>query len=571
MESLRRVLANIRTQVGSMGLSVKLLLASLVVVAIMTLFVVNQYAGRTKTTELLPEASASDLQRAASHLDAVGVPYQWVNGKIHVSAERSLSILGMLGEAGKLPEDAAVTFRNFIEKQNWMNPKSQNDQIYNTALQNTLALALRSFRGVQSATVIIDAPEPAGLGAAVRKPTASVLVVTRGGRPLETPTVDAIASMVASAKAGLDPRNVSISDGTRHYRARAAEDVQASTYLEHVTAVEQRVTAKLHEALAYIPSVIVAVNAQVDVRRTTSTTRRMLPVGQGSLGLVSRETSDSKNQSEAGTAAEAGTRANVEMDLRRGGGGGARTVDERSETEYENIVGSTNETTIDPKGMPTKVNAMVSVPREYVVALVRQSKPPPTAGAADTEPTADEVNQMWATESERLRRDLLPLVETASSDPGSPAPTGTIVVSLIPVPRGAIEVGPAPAGAGAGLMGTLSSLADGSGSSGPLGGLIKPVVLGGLAVAALGMMLVLVRSGTKSPPLPTAQELGGVPPALEGAEEIVGEAEEGETAMTGIELDEGALSAKNVLEQVSKMIKENPRDAAQLVNRWIAN
>src|SRR5204863_4493068 len=127
--------------------------------------------------------------------------------------------------------------------------------------------------GIHSATVVIDAPQPVGIGAIVRKPTASVVVVTDTGRALESNTVDAIATMVASAKAGLEAKSVSITDGTRRYSARGDEDFAASTYMEHVAKYEEYIRAKLVEHLSYIPGVSVAVNAQVDVRKTTSKSR----------------------------------------------------------------------------------------------------------------------------------------------------------------------------------------------------------------------------------------------------------------------------------------------------------
>jgi flagellar biosynthesis/type III secretory pathway M-ring protein FliF/YscJ len=184
MEQLRRSLTAIQKQLGRLTTTQKLLIASLIVVMAMTLFMVTQYAGAAKTTELLPGATPAEVAAAESFLKGSGVACTSVNGKLMVPTEHYTEALGRLAEAGKMPADSSVTLKNYIEKQNWMNPRSQNDQIFNSALQNTLAETLRHFKGVESATVFIDAQEPRGLGAAVKKPTASVLVMTRGGRPL---------------------------------------------------------------------------------------------------------------------------------------------------------------------------------------------------------------------------------------------------------------------------------------------------------------------------------------------------------------------------------------------------
>ena len=53
-----------------------------------------------------------------------------------------------------------------------------------TATPYELAATIEHFHGVKSATVLIDIPDAAGLGAAVRKPTASATVFTDNGRQL---------------------------------------------------------------------------------------------------------------------------------------------------------------------------------------------------------------------------------------------------------------------------------------------------------------------------------------------------------------------------------------------------
>ncbi|MBL4698851.1 MAG: hypothetical protein JKX70_08450, partial [Phycisphaerales bacterium] len=53
MDQIRLAMANIQQQVGKMGASQKLLLASLVVIATMTLFLVSQYAAKPATVALM--------------------------------------------------------------------------------------------------------------------------------------------------------------------------------------------------------------------------------------------------------------------------------------------------------------------------------------------------------------------------------------------------------------------------------------------------------------------------------------------------------------------------------------
>ena len=59
------------------------------------------------------------------------------------------------------------------------------------------------------------------------------------------------------------------------------------------------------------------------------------------------------------------------------------------------------------------------------------------------------------------------------------------------------------------------------------------------------------------------------PSALPDDEDLIGEAEESEAAMPGLELDEESVRARQVAEQISELIKEKPEEAAILVGKWV--
>ncbi|MGE3106836.1 MAG: hypothetical protein AB7G11_05105 [Phycisphaerales bacterium] len=566
MERIRRLLQTIGAQLGKLSPTHKLLIGSLVVVALMALFLVSQYAGSPKMIELLPGASADAISRARVYLETAQLPYKDVNGKLSVPAERHMSILAALGEAGKLPDDASVTFRNYIEKQNWMNPKSENDRIFNTALENTLALVIKNFRGIESATVVIDAPEQRGIGASFRKPTASVIVFTRGGAALGQSTVDAIAATVSSAKSGLDPRNVNVTDGTtgRRFAARNDDDLAASSYMEHMAKFEEYVQSKIANHLAYIRGVSIAVSAQVDVRKTTSHNRTVKPKGAGSETLLSKETSTTSSTSQPSSGGEPGIGANISLDINTAGGAGAASKDDNSETAFESSFGFKDDQVVDPRGMPTKINATIGVPRDYVAALWEQAQGQSAGGKS---PSDADLQPIFDAEKTRLEKAIAPLIET-DAPAGSPADqtfkAGSVVVSMIPVAGlGGVSVPGGGTGGGADGAGLLG------GGTLALSGWVKQAVLGVLALLAMGMMVMMTRKAGKPAELPTAEEIVGVPPALANANDLVGEAEESETAMLGIEVDDDELKVKKMLDQVGDLVKSKPSEAAALFTRWV--
>jgi flagellar biosynthesis/type III secretory pathway M-ring protein FliF/YscJ len=102
------------------------------------------------------------------------------------------------------------------------------------------------------------------------------------------------------------------------------------------------------------------------------------------------------------------------------------------------------------------------------------------------------------------------------------------------------------------------------------GGMIDKVVLGVLAVVALGMMLMMVRKAGRRIEMPSAEELAGIPPALDTKSDLVGEADESETAMAGIEVGEAEIKATKLREQVSDLIQKSPDVAGKMLNRWIS-
>jgi flagellar biosynthesis/type III secretory pathway M-ring protein FliF/YscJ len=85
-----------------------------------------------------------------------------------------------------------------------------------------------------------------------------------------------VASLVAGARSGLRAENVSVVDGVTGQQRRATDEsmMAAGTYLDHRTKVERDTLRKLEGLLSYIPGVIVAVTAEVDVSRVSEQTRR---------------------------------------------------------------------------------------------------------------------------------------------------------------------------------------------------------------------------------------------------------------------------------------------------------
>src|SRR5690606_31283406 len=148
---------------------------------------------------------------------------------------------------------------------------------------------------------------------------------------------------------------------------------------------------------------------------------------------------------------------------------------------------------------------------------------------------------------------IMPLIETdARLGDGGAVKAGSVVVSMIPVALagGTVGGGAGAEGASMGGMGSLGSVA--------MAGRVETVALGALAAVSLAMMMLMVRKGAKAVSMPSAEELVGIPPALATASDLIGEAEEGDTAMVGIEIDDQTLKTQKMLEEVAEMVKSKP-------------
>jgi len=572
MELLRRIWAPVARQMGALTPTHKLLVACVVLLLGMTLVLVAQYSGKPSMVELLPGSPASDQDTASAALTEMGIPHENKSGRIYVSPGDKSRAIARLAESGRLPGDKAILFENILNKPSWVNSRQQNEQIYNNALQNELSLRIADFRGVKTARVFLDIPEAQGFGPSLKKPSASAMVTTENGQPLPQASVDAIAGFIAGSKAGLTIDRVRVIDATsgRQRKASGEDEALPATYLEHAARVESLTREKVQDLLAYIPGVVVAVTAQVDVTRSRAEVRTNMPEKQGTVSLRKKETETTTNSTQGGPGAEPGFAANQAADINRGGGaGGTRTENSSLATDYENHVGTRNETILDPRGNPTMVAVSVNVPRGFVASLIRPAADADPA-AKPTAPGDTEVQARFDAIKKDIVESLTPHVRAMTAQANSAASADeikrlvqeSIGVTMIPVD--------APAPAAPQTAGLFSGLAAGGGLSGLAnGGLLDKAVLGVLGVAALGMMAMMVKRAGRREQVPTAEELVGLPPTLDTDADIVGEAGEGDTAMTGIEIDESAMQSKKILEQVNALVSQKPDAAARLVGRWI--
>jgi flagellar biosynthesis/type III secretory pathway M-ring protein FliF/YscJ len=593
MSALRNAWATITRQLGALSGKDKALIGSLVIVGIMALVLVALWSAKPTLVPLLPDMGPTEQAAAETTLAEADIEHTTKGGKVYVTPDKRMYALAYLQQAGKLPENTQSLFAALLKGQNWMSSSRDGDRLANAALCEVLSGVITNFRGVERATVMIDAPESNGIGTAYRKPTASVGVLMKAGKTMDRDMVDAIAAMVAGAKAGLSMDGVRVIDqrNGRQFSGRAASALEGAgvgaseSYIDLVMKHEASIQRKVSEVVNRIdPLSIVTVSVQADNTLKQTTTDKYFPEGKGSVGVMESSTKDESNDKSSGGgggnggtggAAAPGVTSNLPASINDGSGSGGNASTKTTSNDKMAVgLGKTHEVLVAPGGMPTRVSVMVSLSREYMINLIKTKKGPAAAGAggaggaASDEPTQADIDTAFLAEKKRMETDLTPVVQTAAVETTSSA-MQRVTVSLIPV----MQLGMAGIGGGGG--GGVANMASAGGGGGGLmaqlgnGQTIRTAFLGVLACVALGMMLMLVRKSAKPQKLPSPEELAGLPPVMEAGDDVVGEADEGATAMVGIELGEDQIKTKKMLESIEELVKKTPLDAAALMNRWL--
>jgi flagellar M-ring protein FliF len=196
-----------------------------------------------------------------------------------------------------------------------------------------------------------------------------------------------------------------------------------------------------------------------------------------------------------------------------------------------------------------QVSVTVNVPRSYFVKLFKQGKPETTPDPDDA--ALETIRQAQITQ---IQAQVEPLIASSTNK-------GVVKAYMIPDRAGVAMAGMATVAGGGGGGASLNGALDST--------WIKPAGLSMLALVSLAMMFAMVRKATRQQPMPSVEELAGVPPTLPAEDDLVGEADETEASMAGVELDEDELRTRKIAEQIGEMVKANPAEAASLVRRWV--
>lgn len=526
------------------------LLLAIVVVSVSWLFQ-HQVSGGDSHLFGGQSFSTSDLNAMQAAFAKAGLnDAELDGGRIRVPRSQQAAYIAALADEKALPAHWNEFMSRALESNSpFITAKEREDRL-RIATQQELSLVLKSMKDVANATVHYDSQKKAGFGQQ-RVATASVIMEMVGGRTLDEQRVQMIREMVAGCFAGLPGDKVTVSDLSGRVYTTAGEDGLGGVggnhrYITTKAAFQKQFETSIHEVLAYVPGVTVAVNVELD-KELHSSTRITKHDPKTVVTDMRDETTTIKSEAAPkggppGLTAQQPPAANRSASLNEAIKG-STNEEERSTHEERNVV-SGETTQKDSIGLtPQRVTVSVGVPSSYFEQVWRRRNPPPE-GQAPPPPDAKAIENIESEEIKRIQSAVVPLIPKPG-DVIDPTPLVTVTkFTEIPLP-------PLPVPGPASL--TIDWLSQNW----------KTLGLIGLALVSLAMMRSMIRT---APPEPKRVEIP-LPAFSQAVEEKAKAEPAAETAKS--RLKRRTASGKSLRDELTDMVRDDPDTAANILRGWI--
>lgn len=548
MDLFRQQWTQVQSQVSDWSFTTKWLIGALVVILVL---VGVLFVNLASAPQMVPISQVADggTPQIVAHLQADGIEHEQRGGQVYVPVKDQERAIATLAVNNLISRDAYAAFDSLINNQSWMTTNRQSDQQMRMATGRFLGMVVGEFPGVDHAYVVIDKPDTVGIGLGYVPPSAMVTVSMESGK-VDRRMADALISLVEGAVAELPAENIKVIDATnrREWSAQDEEGIDAGTHLEHLVAQERLHKTKIEEVLRSFAGATVAV--KIVTSQTVREQRHSTTFDETSRPL--RERTMEMTNTHATQAGEAGVRPNVGVSIDGGGAVGTESNTNESEVEFYEP-GVTVRSTQDIAGSAIRlINVSVAIPRSYFVQVYQAQN---GGSMSEEPPTDDDLKAIIDAEKAKITELITPqLVAMPGEGEVSAAQPGSINVQMV-YDQAYLE--PVAASSTGGLGAVMSS------DWAPM------AMVGSLAVISLVFMFGLVKKATKTEDMPTIEELAGVPPTLPTDDDLMGEVDEMDGGLAGVELEEGELRSRQIAEQISELVKANPEEAGGLLGKWV--
>lgn len=555
MDLFKAQFDRISRQLSGLTPSQKMLTAALVAIMVMTLIWWGKYAAEPETVALFSQPpSTAELAVAQAALSNAGIKATESSGNLMVPADERARAYAMLAFNHALPHETKDTFDEIAKSISPLASESSADQMWNHARELAAEQMISEFNDdITSARVRIQPLDDRRLtpGASVQ-PSAVASINTRDHR-IPAHLADAVADLLQGSVSNIARANIKVIVNGAPQRV-SGDHADGVTTEEQIAAVQQAETFYSERAQAMlnasVPGALVTVTVQINASSVEQKSLLFEP-----KNTVSKEkeitSSTSENTGPTPAAPEAGVVPNTGFNgaPAPATGNGSSSTREQNSTKLENFVGHTETQTRTPAGETKPVSAAVTVPISFYTNIYKGEHP-------------DAKGQLTPT----VMKDIIDREEKniRSLVKGATGMTQDSEIFVTTAYGSSEEPVPAPV-ATAGMSLRLFTPHH-----------IKEGLLGVMALASLFMVSSLVKKGATVPVatgmtgITTSETPTAASTLLGSGEMMVGEVAGGDPTLDAVELDEEAIRAQQVVEQVSKLVKENPDSAAAMVKRWMS-
>ncbi|MBW8779427.1 MAG: flagellar M-ring protein FliF [Burkholderiales bacterium] len=235
-----------------------------------------------------------------AQLSTMQVPYKFAEGgtAILVPADKVNEVRLKLASAG-LPKSSVVGFE-LMDNAKFGQTQTQERVNLQRALEGELTRTIGSIDAVESARVHLALPNQNGFFREQQKPSASVVLMLRGGRTLDRSQLAGIVHLVASSVPELQTKDVSVLDQTGALLTengdRANSQGLDATQLQYRNQMEAGYTKRIQELLEPVvgrENLRASVTADIDFSQSEATSEQFKPNGNPADATVrSQQSSD---------------------------------------------------------------------------------------------------------------------------------------------------------------------------------------------------------------------------------------------------------------------------------------
>lgn len=557
MEFLNAQTKYVADQLRSLSVSQRVAIALLLVILLGGMWGMIQWSGQGEWIDLLGQSlTPQELNQVETQLRLAGVESNVDGDRVFIRGDEAQRqrIHAMLAQNKALPGDMSLGYAELVNEDNVWESDQKSRWKQQRALESELSAVIAGFTGITDARVLIQVSERRRLGRQSAASSASVRLVSATGEPVNPQKIDAIARYIAGAVPGLDAKNVTLTDGSRSYRASDASEGLAKDMLGRQRQLENHYRRMIYDQLKHIEGVVINVRAilRQDDEQTVEVT----------LGKpVTNRIMDKEEETKGGSsAAGPGVRPNQARALTDASQGSSMTRTETEET-LEGDRDRKNTQIVKSAGSLLGLTASVNVPSDYLLGIIEAQEPenPDTSRVgiqrvADVELPKIEAQVktlIVATEDAVNRRVVVDWYYTSSARGPAAAATAEVAAVAAASPFEVVpllkQYGPE---AGLGLLAVFS--------------LFMVLRIAKKAQGTIVQQGASARASAKAAALeePELDSLSaGIAP--------IGEVQEMEGILVGHEVDESTVRTQQIVTQIGQMVSEDPATAASIVGHWL--